>query len=80
MKNYRYKDFVIFIRPTAHARYGDPNWRADRSTPTGWGYRIDQMPGKVGIARDDDHNSPEEAKAAAEKYIDEKLVAIANES
>lgn len=69
MKHYKYKGFAVFISPSAVAKYGDPQWRADRSTPLGWGYRIDMMPGKVGISRGEDYATQEDAETAAEERI-----------
>ena len=68
--SYLYKGFTVFIRPTSFAQYGDRNWRADKSTPNAWGYRIDQIPGKSGISVGNDYESPEMAEAAAEERID----------
>ena len=70
MHSYTYKGFTIFIRPTSFAQYGDRIWRADRATPTGWGYRIDRIPGKLGISKGDDYASKELAETAAEERID----------
>ncbi len=67
---YRYKGFAVFVSPSRFAKYGDANWRPDRATPTGWGYRIDIMPGKVGISRGYDYSDKETAEAAAEERID----------
>lgn len=70
MKPYPYKGFTIFISPSGFLKHGEPGWRPDRATPTGWGYRIDQIPGKLGIARGEDYDSPETAQTAAEERID----------
>lgn len=68
--SYLYNGFTIFIRPTGFANYGEPNWRADEATPTEWGYRIDQIPGKLGIAGGDGYASVDVAENAAEERID----------
>lgn len=70
MYNYPYKGFVIFIRPTEFAKFGDRNWQPDKATPVSWGYRIDKMPGKLGISKGDDYESKEIAEAAAEERIE----------
>lgn len=68
--NYPYKGFTIFVRPTSFAQYGDPDWHPARATPRTWGYRIDQIPGRCGIARGDDYDSKETAETAAEERIE----------
>lgn len=68
--NYAYKEFTIFIRPTAFLKYEDPGWRPDRATPAEWGYRIDQIPGKLGIAGGSGYENSKAAEVAAQNEID----------
>ena len=65
MYNYPYKGFTVFIRATEFAKYGDPDWKPDKATPKSWGYRIDQIPGKLGI-----YESADVAETAAEERIE----------
>ena len=67
---YLYKGFAVFIRPTSFLSYGDLGWQANKATPTSWGYRIDKIPGKSGISKGDDYESPELAQVAAEERIE----------
>lgn len=59
------------IRPTEFAPYGHPQWKADRSTPLTWGYRVHQCPGKFALKRGDEFTTREEAEAAAEQAVRE---------
>lgn len=61
--------FLIIVKPDAVALSDHPDWKADKSTPISWSYRIDQCPGKMGISFAGGYSSKEEAQFAAAERI-----------
>jgi len=62
---------TAFICVSQYAPYGHPLWRADKSTPLEWCYRIDRIPGRVGVVRQGGFATEAEASIAAQKQIED---------